>query len=729
MSAPKGKKRPFWVYILIAVLSLVVSFLLSITEVVNKVELSIRDYMFEIRGPISAENSPIVLVSISEEADAEIPEKWPWPTSVHAKLVENLNRAGAKAILFDVLFSQNDEFDLSNDTLFAKAIADAGNVILAGEIERIESKDGTELEPIFPIRILRENSPNPFGLVSTNPHIDGYVRTYNFGRKYLGESYFMLGIEGLKVFDNIPDSLVSKLDPNSTDPYFHVGDYSILRDNLNSFIINFYGAETDEIFPIYSYEQVIDDPEYTTVMEAEAFEMNLFDDPDFQAGLLYDEVFKDKIIIVGSTMPVLQDFHPTPFASGDFPRPGYEIHAHALQTILDGNYITKQSEFSQLFFMALGAFLVVFLVSFLNQNYGAGWGFLITLIGMGGYYGLAIYLFLSLQLFVNVSSILITMFLAQVATIGYEYLNEQREKRRIKGMFSSYVSPTLVDQMIDSGEEPKLGGEDTYMTAFFSDIVSFSTFSEKLEPKQLVTLINEYLTAMTDILNDQGGTLDKFIGDAIVAFFGAPVFIEDHALRACISSQLMEKQLAELRVKWKKDGTWPDIVHQMQHRMGMNTGEMVTGNMGSERRFNYTMMGDNVNLAARCESGAKAYHVFTMVTEPTKEEAEKHGDDCLFRKLDTIVVKGRSKPVTMYEIAALRADAQQQLFDCIGFYEQGMDAYYNQEWDKALVYFNKSMPIEAHQQNPSQIFIERCQMMKANPPGDDWNGVFIMTSK
>jgi adenylate cyclase len=727
MSASKGKKNPIWVYILIATLTLGVSFSLTITEVINKVELSIRDYMFEIRGPLSVENSPIVLVSVSEEADAEIPEKWPWPTSVHAKLVENLHRAGAKAILFDILFSQNDEFDLSNDTLFAQAIANAGNVILAGEIERIESRDGTELEPIFPIRVLQENSPNPFGLVSTNPHIDGYVRTYNFGRNYLGKSYFMLGIEGLKVYANIPDSAVSKLDPNSTDPYFHIGDYSILRDNLNSFIINFYGPEG--IYPQYSYEQVIDDPGYTTVMEAEAFEMNIFDDPDFGTGLLYDEVFKDKIVIIGSTMPVLQDFHPTPFASGDFPRPGFEIHAHALQTILDGNYIRKQSELSQLSIMALAAFMIVFLVSYLNNQFGAGWGFLATIIVMGGYYSLAIYLFLSFQLFVNVSAILITVFLAQVGTIGYEYLHEQREKRRIKGMFSSYVSPTLVDQMIESGEEPKLGGEDTYMTAFFSDIVSFSTFSEKLEPKQLVTLINEYLTAMTDIINDQGGTLDKFIGDAIVAFYGAPVFIDDHALRACISSQLMEKKLAELREKWMHDGNWPEIVHHMQHRMGMNTGEMVTGNMGSERRFNYTMMGDNVNLAARCESGAKAYHVFTMVTETTKEEAEKHGNDCLFRKLDTIVVKGRSKPVTMYEIAGLRADAQQQLFDCIGMYEQGMAAYYNQEWEKALGYFKQSLPLEAYQENPSQIFIERCQMMKENPPGEDWNGVFIMTSK
>ncbi|MCG8372412.1 MAG: adenylate/guanylate cyclase domain-containing protein, partial [Balneolales bacterium] len=254
------------------------------------------------------------------------------------------------------------------------------------------------------------------------------------------------------------------------------------------------------------------------------------------------------------------------------------------------------------------------------------------------------------------------------------------------------------------------------------------TFSERLEPKQLVTLINEYLTAMTDIINDQGGTLDKFIGDAIVAFFGAPVFIEDHALRACISSQLMEKKLEELRVKWKKDN-WPEIVWRMQHRMGMNTGVMVTGNMGSERRFNYTMMGDNVNLAARCESGAKAYNVFTMVTESTRNVAEAKGDDCLFRKLDTIVVKGRYQPVTMYEIAGLRSDASQDLFECIGLYEQGMEAYFNQHWDSAKSFFQQSLALERYQKNPSQIFIERCEWMEANPPGRDWDGVFVMKTK
>ncbi len=723
MASKKSVKKPLWIYIGIALSTFVFSLLISISETIQKVEHSIKDSMFEIRGPLSVEDSPIVLVAVSEKADSEIPEKWPWPTNVHAKLVENLNRAGAKAILFDILFPQNDEFDQANDTLFAEMISKYENVVLAGDIEQIETREGVQRTSIFPINVLMENSPNPIGLVSTNPDIDGYVRVYNFGRNYLGNSYLMLGLEGLKVYESIADSLVSPLDPNSRDSFFNIGDYNIQRETLNSFIINYYGPEG--IFPQYDYEVVIDDPDYTTVMEAEAFEINSFDDPEFGIGLLYDEVFKDKIVIVGSTMPVLQDFHPTPFSSADFPRPGFEIHAHALQTILDGNYLKSQKDIYRLLLMIIAAFGIVFF----NRKYGAAWGFGFTVAIMIGYYLIAIQAFLVTQLFINVSGVLITVFFSQVGTVGYEYINEQKEKRRIKGMFSSYVSPTLVDQMIESGEEPKLGGEDTYMTAFFSDIVSFSTFSEKLEPKQLVTLINEYLTAMTDIINDQGGTLDKFIGDAIVAFYGAPVFIKDHALRACITSQLMEKKLAELRLKWVKDGTWPDIVHYMQHRMGMNTGDMVTGNMGSERRFNYTMMGDNVNLAARCESGAKAYNVFTMVTESTKLEAEKFGDDCLFRKLDTIVVKGRTKPVTMYEIAGLRADASQQLFDCIGHYEQGMDAYFKQEWDQAIGLFNQSLSLETHPKNPSQIFIERCDLMKANPPGKDWNGVFVMTSK
>lgn len=722
MKSVSKKKKQIGVYLLIAVTMFSLSTVLTLTSQIEKTEYAIRDNFFEIRGPLSVEDSPIVLVAISDEADEEIPEKWPWPTSVHAKLVENLTRAGAKAILFDVIFANKDIYKLSNDSLFADRISKHGGVVLAGALQESDNKNASMIVRDFPIDVLLENNPNPVALVKTSDNIDGFVRIYNLGQIANGESFYMLGLEGLRIYQGLEPTAFPDLTKVTEEQDFKIGDFLIERDNLNSFIINYYGPEG--IFPEYNFDHVIDDPSYNTVDEDGFFEMNLFDDPVTQTGLLYDGVFKDKIVIVGSTMPTLQDFHPTPFSSSDFPRPGYEIHAHAIQTILDGNYITRQKGFSRLFVMLLISLIMVFF----SRSVGVGWGFMFMTVLMTGYYALAVFLFLQANLFINVSGILITIFFSQIGTVGYEFLNEQREKRRIKGMFSSYVSPRLVDQMIESGEEPKLGGDDTYMTAFFSDIVSFSTFSEKLEPKQLVALINEYLTAMTDIINQQEGTLDKFIGDAIVAFFGAPVPISDHALRACISSQLMEKKLAELRKKWEKDN-WPEIVWKMQHRMGMNTGDMVTGNMGSERRFNYTMMGDNVNLAARCESGAKQYNVFTMVTEATKIEAETQGDDCIFRLLDNIVVKGRSKPVKVFEIAGLRVDATQKMFDCIGFYEQGMESYFQQDWSSAIKYFEQSLPLEAHIINPSQLFIERCHRMNLSPPEKDWDGVYIMTSK
>lgn len=200
----------------------------------------------------------------------------------------------------------------------------------------------------------------------------------------------------------------------------------------------------------------------------------------------------------------------------------------------------------------------------------------------------------------------------------------------------------------------------------------------------------------------------------------------------------MQKMQVELREKWKTEGDkWPPIVSQMQTRMGVNTGPATVGNMGSEKRFNYTMMGDTVNLAARCESGAKAYGVYTMVTGETKEEAEKFGDACVFRFLDKIIVKGRTQPAEMHEIMGLREDMSEEAFQCLGVYDEAMKNYLAQNWDKAIELFEEASRLEPNRPElnpyapttPSVVFIERTVSMKANPPGEDWDGVFVMTSK
>jgi adenylate cyclase len=367
-------------------------------------------------------------------------------------------------------------------------------------------------------------------------------------------------------------------------------------------------------------------------------------------------------------------------------------------------------------------------VTFINRKVQAGWGITFSVLMALGFVSITYWAFVEQQVLMILTGPLLAIIFTQIEVGGYEYYVEQKEKRRIKGMFASYVSPELVTRMVESREEPQLGGEETYMTAFFSDIVSFSTFSEQLEAKELVQLINEYLTAMTDILNDRGGTLDKYVGDAIMAFFGSPVYMRDHAYQACMASQLMDKELARLREKWARDG-WPELVTSMQHRKGMNTGLMVTGNMGSNRRFNYTMMGDNVNLASRCESVAKQYGVFTIVTESTKKEAEMQGDDCVFRTLDHIVVKGRTKPVKVFEIMGLKEDVTQQQRDCIGHYEEGLNLCLAQEWEAAIIQFKTSQKLETYRRNPSGIFIKRCELMKQQPPDKDWDGVFVMDTK
>ncbi|MEM7699667.1 MAG: adenylate/guanylate cyclase domain-containing protein, partial [Verrucomicrobiota bacterium] len=278
--------------------------------------------------------------------------------------------------------------------------------------------------------------------------------------------------------------------------------------------------------------------------------------------------------------------------------------------------------------------------------------------------------------------------------------------------------------------------EKVDISIMFTDIQGFSTFSEQLEPEELVELMVEYLSELTDIITDYGGTLDKYIGDAIDAMFGAPLPLDDHAHVSVMTAIEIQRKQAELREKWKKEGR-PDLVQEMRTRVGLNTGAAVVGNMGSTRRFNYTMMGDNVNLGARCESGAKAYGVYTMITGDTYSAARESKDDITYRFLDQIVVKGRTLPVKVYEVVETNNNITTETKDCLKHYADGMNLYLAQKWDDAIATFEKSAALEPYQPdrdpgvhtNPSQVMIARCGMMQVSPPPADWDGVFTMVSK
>ena len=328
---------------------------------------------------------------------------------------------------------------------------------------------------------------------------------------------------------------------------------------------------------------------------------------------------------------------------------------------------------------------------------------------------------------------------ASMIAIAWQAVQEQKAKGRIKGMFGTYLGPTVVDSMIESGKDPELGGHDAEITPYFSDIQSFSSFSEVLPSAKLGELLNEYLTACTDIIQAEGGTLDKYIGDAVVAMFGAPVDLENHAYKACLTTQLVHARLDELRAKWASEGDkWPEMVHRMRTRIGLNTGPCMIGNMGSRTRFDYTMMGDNVNLAARMESGAKAWGAFTMVADSTRVACEKHGGDrIVFRRLGRIIVQGRSSAVPIHEIVGLKENLTDRTFECLDLFEQGMVKYYARDWNGAADLFQRAERLEplrpgvapGVKNNPSLVYLGIVAEMADHPPGPDWDGVYIMGSK
>jgi adenylate cyclase len=729
MAYEKYIKSPFMVPVLMLA-TIVLAVLVAYSDPMRQFEQKIVDQLFELRGPLSVEDSPIILVSISQQADEEIPFKYPWPTRVYAKLIENLNKAGAKAIGIDVIFDKPDNYDSANDRLFAAALKKYGNVVLAGKVftNRRLRGAGTASKGISlvqPIPLLSESNPNAVGLVSNVEDVDEGVRRYLLFQEFNRQRYLPMGLELLRLYHGWEDPAMEEEGSS-----FRYGTYRIPRYNANTMAINYFGEPG--MFPTYSFETVIDDSTVLLTSEDDDFQINTFTDPDF--GLLQQDVFKNKIVLVGATMAELHDYHATPFATSGT-RPGYEIHAHAMQTLLTGRYIHYMPAWINLLLLILFSTLVVAF----TRKASAVWGIVAFTVLIISAICITIYGFLEFGYVIDLTGSVAALGIGYIATNSYEYMVEQREKRRIRSMFSSYVSPELVDRMIASGQEPQLGGDEVFITAFFSDIEAFSTFSEQLEPRDLVELINEYLTAMTDIITGEGGTLDKYIGDAIVAFFGAPVSLEAHAYQACVASQLMRRRLAELRAKWKSEGDrWPQTVRYMRNRIGINTGIMVTGNMGSARRFNYTVMGDNANLAARCESGAKSFGVCTMVTEATMLEAERFGDRCVFRYLDRIVVKGRTEAVNVYEIMGLNEDLTARDWRCKELFEQGIECYRRQDWERAIELFGQSMEFESNQIgpedptaqiSPSSVYLDRCRRMQNDPPGKDWNGVYVMETK
>jgi adenylate cyclase len=448
----------------------------------------------------------------------------------------------------------------------------------------------------------------------------------------------------------------------------------------------------------------------------------------------YYDIMKDrihgslegKIFIVGSTVANMFDIVSVPL---NHVYPGVEVHASMMCSFLTDQFIRRLSGWQDFLILLLVGIIVGFIAFMLKPLAGS----ILTLALVFVYFLIAMTVFAD-NLWIEVARPSLTIILTYAAVMAFRYITEEKDRKFLQNTFKAYLSPELIDMMYKEKQEPKLGGDEGVRTAYFTDIQSFSTFSEKLgSPTRLVELLNEYLTAMTDILLEHYGTLDKYEGDAIIAFFGAPMPMDDHAQQACKTALAMQRRLGELRDKWRMEGDkWPQIVHEMRMRIGINTGAITTGNMGSAVRMNYTMMGDAVNLAARLESAAKQYGIYTMISNFTYEIVK---DAFEARQVDKIMVVGKSEPVVVYELLCEKGALSSEMQKAMAIYRTGLDYFYTQQWDKAIEAMTESHALEPNASvapkgmSPSKKIIEYCEQYKASPPGDDWDGVSRLTSK
>lgn len=435
---------------------------------------------------------------------------------------------------------------------------------------------------------------------------------------------------------------------------------------------------------------------------------------DVLSGKVGHELLRNKIVLIGTTAPGLMDLRATPVQNV---YPGVEIHANVIAGILDQNIKERPAYMlgAEIVILLLAGLLLAFTLPALSPIWA-------TILAAGVLLSGILFnllLWQSANLVLPLASFLLLVSAIYVLNMSYGFFIESRGKRQLAGLFGQYVPPELVDEMAKDPNAFTLEGESREMTVLFSDVRGFTTISEGLDPKQLTQLMNEFLTPMTHIIHHSRGTIDKYMGDAIMAFWGAPLHDADHAGHALRAAMEMVQKLEDLHLQFKAKG-WPAI----NIGVGLNTGIMTVGNMGSEFRMAYTVMGDAVNLGSRLEGLTKNYGVHIIVSEFTREQAP----DFIYRELDVVRVKGKDKPVIIFEPICEAGEQDQALEDELKLYSEALQLYRTQDWNAAEKQFGNLLKLYP-QRYLYQMYIDRIAYFRKNPPEADWDGVFTYETK
>jgi len=711
-------------------------------------ELKALDLRMVFRGAMPP-GGETVIVAIDEKSLSEL-GRWPWPRTTLAKLVKALQGYGVKAVGFDIVFAEPDansslktvaelsdelkktgirdarlaglleekQKEADTDAALARAIEEAGNITLGyffhitskevghlteeqiaageegiansrfqmtrGPKERDESRliRAYAAQPSLPI--LSDVAGNS-GYFNAFPDSDGVLRWAPLVIRFRDNDYTPLALSLLVQYLDWPMAVLSLAEYGVES--IQLDKIRIPTDESGRLLVNFLGPA--RTFPHYSVSDILN-------------------------GRLTADHFQGKIVLVGATATGIYDMRVTPFSSV---YPGVEIHATVIDNILHGNFLvhsgwTKFLDICMIVFAGLVMGLAI-------PRMKAVAGIALSVALIAAFIAANAAVFVRYSVWMNLIYPVLTMMTIYLGITVYRYITEEREKKKIRGAFQYYLTPSVINEILQNPSKLKLGGDKKQLSVLFSDIRGFTSLSEKLTPEELVHLLNEYLTAMTNVVFRYEGMLDKYIGDAVMAVFGAPLEQPDHALRACRTALGMIAELRRVREKWTAEGR-PDV----NIGVGINTGEMVVGNMGSEMRFDYTVMGDSVNLASRLEGTNKEYGTGIIISEFTYERIR---EELFCRELDAVRVKGKRLPVRIYELLGEKRDASRWQ-EFAGRFETGLSKYRDCLWDEAIAAFRSVLDVKPDD-SPARLYIERCEAFKADPPQGGWDGVCTMTKK
>ena len=419
--------------------------------------------------------------------------------------------------------------------------------------------------------------------------------------------------------------------------------------------------------------------------------------------------------IIGITATSTTDIGVNPFV-GQYVNVG--THASVVNTILQGRFLNQLPWW----YGVLLALIFSFAVTFAILNLDAMRSLVVGGAGVIVLFGLLLAFFLLTGIYVDTLTPVASVFLTFLALTAIKFLRTEREKSFVRNAWGHYLSSDVINDLLANPEKLNLGGEKKFITAMFTDVRGFSTVSEVLEPTALVHLINLYLTEMSDIILELRGTIDKYEGDAIISFFGAPIDLSDHARRACMAAIRMKRSETALNEKFLAEKLSPSALHT---RIGINTGEMTVGNMGTPKRMDYTMMGSSVNLAARLEGVNKQYDTWIMISEITQAPL---GRDFLVRKLDRVRVVGINKPVRLYELIEEKGRAGKSVEEAVEIFHNGLEKFEAKDWVSARATFEEVLRL-LPEDGPAKRYIKSCQDFEAKPPASGWDGVFNLTTK